>query len=105
MGFKDALERDLANVFFNTDSGFAEKVDIDGENITVIIDEESLTNYNSKNGEGLITDGLLFHVKVNDLPFEPQPGQNLMFNGEFYYISDVKKPLGMYSISLEVRDS
>ena len=105
MNLKDTLEIDLSNVFFNADE-FAEVAIIDGNKVLVVIDEQKLNGHSSKSGgEGLISNGLLFHVQKDELPFDPYPGKDVVFNGKFYYISDVKKPMGMFSITLEVMDT
>lgn len=103
--FKDFLNQDISNVFVNRNE-FAESVDIDGKKISVVIDNDTLVEKNLKNGgEGLITDKLLFHVKKDDIPFVPYPNQEILFNDTYYFIADVTESLGMYSITLEVRDS
>lgn len=103
--FKDFLNQDITNVFVNRNE-FAENVVIDGKEFSVVIDNDILVEKNLKNGgEGLITDKLLFHVKNDDMPFVPSPGQGMLFNDTYYFIADVTESLGMYSITLEVRDS
>lgn len=81
-------------------------VNIEGKEVLVNIDTEAFSDYNSKNGgEGLFFNGFLFYVKKEDMPFIPRPGKGMMFNDEYLYISDVKEPPGLYSITLEVRGS
>lgn len=104
MNFKDHLLKDM-HTFINI-SEFAVIAEIEGSNVNVVIDNDTLKEYQLKNGgEGLINDGLLFHVKKSEMPFIPIPGQDIMFNNSYYFIEDVVENDGLYTITLEVRDS
>lgn len=104
MNFKDQLKMDLA-VFINP-TEFAEEVDIDGQKVNVIIDNDTLKEHQlKKGGEGLVENGLLFHVKKSNMPFIPRPEQRLKFNESHCQIVDVQEDEGMYTITLEGYES
>ncbi|MEH7122107.1 hypothetical protein V7127_02560 [Bacillus sp. JJ1773] len=100
MNFKDQLKKDLS-VFINPNE-FAEEVDIDGTKVSVIIDNDKLKEHQLKmGGEGLVENGLLFHVKKGDMPFIPRPEQRMNFKESLCYIVDVQEDEGVYTITLE----
>lgn len=105
MDFKSLLNNDLSNIFFNKEE-FAREATIDNTKVMVLMDDELLKAHKFKNGgEGLIDDGLLFHVQKNDMPFIPKPQQNITFNESYYQIVDVQEDEGMYTITLEGYES
>ncbi len=88
--------------FFNLDE-FAETVEIDEVPIKVIIDNESLKDFNlNNNAEGLMENEILFHIVKSELPYTPLVGNEMEFNNAFYYVNDVKESQGMYTIILGV---
>ena len=89
MNFKDTVLNDIDNVFFNMDE-FAENANIDGNSVAIVMDTDMLNELKLKNnGEGLANSELLFHVKKEDLNFEPFVGQDITFNGKLYYIKSI----------------
>lgn len=104
MNFKELVAKDI-QIFINT-SEFASSADIDGSQINVVIDNDKLKDHQLKmGGEGLVQDGLLFHVKKSDMPFVPRPQQNITFNDSDYQIVDVQEDEGMYTITLKGYES
>lgn len=104
MNFKDALVKDLSQVFFNVDE-FAELVIIDGKPMTVIIDTETLKKHNLKQGKGLNTGELLYIVKKSEMENEPIIDNRCTFNGKSYTIKDFSEDDLTYTVMLEARRS
>lgn len=100
--FKDYLDADL-DVFFNADE-FAEKHEIDGIKIPIIIDNDLLREQQSKltDPSGFIVADLLFHAKKSCFARRPEPGNLLMFDGKPRRIADVQEDGGVYTITLAV---
>lgn len=97
--FKDFLQQDVDNVFFNT-TEFAERVDINGTLMDVIFDDELYREQQLQKGEGLENGELLFHVKMTDMPEKPFIGQSLEYNFNSYQITDIKEVEGIYTITI-----
>ena len=98
---RDYFFSDLS-AFFNEDE-FAETINIDGVPTKIVPDDNALKELQlNNNGEGLVSNELLFHVKTTDLDFIPFTGQDLLIGDkdELYYINDVKESTGMYTITL-----
>lgn len=101
---RDYFSSDLS-LFLNTDE-FATVANIGGYDIKVVLDSDKLVEKKLKNGgEGLAESELLFHVSKTDLPFEPFTGQDIKFNGNFYFVDDVQEDEGLYTITLVVHQS
>lgn len=96
--FKEILERDNA-VFFNEDE-YASEHNIDGEDITITIDDDLLKERKSKYAEGTYLGELLFHVKNDVLGYEPAIGDHMKFDGEPKFVTDVQNNMGIYTITL-----
>lgn len=100
MKFKDQIQKDLS-IFINP-LEFSEEADIGGKKVNVVIDNDKLKEHQLKmGGEGLIQNGLLFHVKKSDMPFKPSPRQRIDFNDSHCTIVDVQEDVGIYTITLE----
>lgn len=99
---RDYFQSDLNNTFINCDE-FAAPMDIDGNSVVVVYDNDELKELKlSYNGEGLANSELLFHVAKSELDFEPFIGQDLMIDHELMYVNDVKEDEGMYTIAMGV---
>lgn len=98
---RDYFESDL-KTFINTNE-FATEVTIENEQTLVVIDNDLLTELQlSSGGEGLEDSEILFHVEKINLKFIPHVRQDILFNGELYYINDVKEDEGIYTITIGV---
>lgn len=107
MSFKDMVKRDVKNIFLDLDT-FGESHIVDGREMTIIIDENELTEREKKMktlAEGLHKKQLLIYVSEDDFGPEPLIGRLLELDGSYYIVTDVVNESGMYSISLEVRES
>lgn len=105
MTFKEVLEEDTA-IFLNLEE-FGEKHFIDGEEMTVLIDDnenlERQQKYRNLSGieEDTYTEQILFYVSQKDFGELPCTGRNLSFDNESYRIAKAINESGIYSITLE----
>lgn len=108
MAFKDALQDDLDNVFFNQEE-FAELHSYKGNDIPVVVDDEKLTEMKLRSKEdhsdGLFSASKLIYVKESDVESEPFSGEYVEFDGKDYYIESVQNQNGIYTIILGANES
>lgn len=105
MNFKDQLQKDLSNVFFNVNE-FAQEVIVNGSIIRAVPDEHELQEYNLKaEGEELTRGELLFYAPVSDFIEEPFRGMDIHVNRKAYRILEIGEDAGMYRIILEGHQS
>lgn len=107
MNFKDMVRQDVKNIFLNPDV-FGESHIVDGNEMTIIIDENELTEREKKMktlAEGLHNKQLLIYVSEDDFGPEPLIGRLIELDGSYYTVTDVANEDGIYSISLEARES
>jgi hypothetical protein len=103
MSFKDFIAADAA-VFINPDE-FAEKHNLDGRDIDIVIDDDELQRRKLKatNPEdGIYSAVLLFYAMKSDFAARPVIGKPLKLDNRIYRINDVQvdDPV-MYTITLE----
>ena len=100
--FKEQLEKDFSQTFFNP-AEFGEKHRINGEGIFIVVDNETLLELNlgkSSDTDGIFRDDKMFFVQKKDLGFEPVIGQLIEFDGETYPVGQVLEDCGGYTIIL-----
>ena len=100
--FKEQMERDLDSTFFNTDE-FAELHTVDGKEIPVVVDNETLLQLNmgkTVNSDGIFTDSIIIFVQKKYLDYEPVIGQVIDFDGVTYPVDNVLSDTGGYTIIL-----
>lgn len=100
--FKDQLEKDFDNTFFNLNE-FAEIHDIDGKKVPIVVDNETLLQLNlgkTADSDGIFQDNRMFFVLKKYLDYEPVIGQIMEFDGEPYQIGNVLEDFGGYTIIL-----
>lgn len=105
--FKEMIQNDLKEVFLNPEE-FGESHVIDGKEMTIIIDENELVEREVKvktMAEGLHKKQLLIYVSAEEFGPEPLIGRLLELDGSHYTVANVINEGGMYSISLEARES
>lgn len=103
MSFKEQLERDFDNIFFNLNE-FAELHDIDGKKIPIVVDNETLLQMNlgkTADSDGIFQDNKMFFVQKKNLNYEPVIDQIMEFDGESYQVENVLEDLGGYTIILK----
>lgn len=100
--FKEQLEKDFHDAFFNLNE-FAELHNIDGKNIPVVVDNDTLLALNlgkNADSDGIFEDAKLFFVMKENLEHEPVIGQIMEFDGETYPIGNILEDFGGYAIIL-----
>lgn len=105
--FQKMIKNDLTEVFLNPDE-FGELHMVDGQEMTIIIDENELAEREAKiktMAEGLHNKRLLIYVSAEEFGPEPRIGGLMELDDEFYSVTDVANEGGMYSISLEANRS
>lgn len=100
--FKEQLEKDFDGTFFNLDE-FAELHTIDGKEIPVVVDNETLIQLNmgkTVNSDGIFTDSIIIFVQKKYLDYEPVIGQVMDFDGVTYPVDNVLSDAGGYTVVL-----
>lgn len=98
--FKEVIQEDLNNTFFDIDE-FAEIHNIDGKDISIIIDHELLKERQAKYAEGTYLGDVLFHVKKSDFGEAPGINQPIKFDGDSTMrVTDFQEDMGIYIITL-----
>ncbi|UED76093.1 hypothetical protein [Brevibacillus sp. DP1.3A] len=104
LNFKELVAQDIA-VFMNPDE-FGDMHNIEGKNITVVIDADTLKE-KSMNGasayathSGVMLSEFTMYVKCEDLDEKPWIGQRMTLDGELYLVTDVAETAGIYQITL-----
>lgn len=97
--FKDLILQDLSSVFFNPDE-FSGTHKINGRDMTVILDDDRLSQRIQKDFDGMVIGEILYFVKKSEYGEKPSIGEPQRFDKRQMYITDVKEPDGMYEIIL-----
>ncbi len=100
--FKEQLEKDFDYTFFNMDE-FAEMHVIDGKEIPVVVDNETLLQMNlgkSAREDGIFTDNIVLFIQKKHLEEEPVIGQIMEFDRVTYPVVNVLADLGGYTVIL-----
>ena len=98
--FNDFLAIDVKNTFFN-ENEFAQKLAVNGKEVTVILDNEQLAKKQFGNGgEGLEQAEVLFSVIKTELNFRPRNGEIMQLGGKKYRVMNVSSDDDMYVITL-----
>ncbi|MGG3448635.1 hypothetical protein ABER98_01740 [Domibacillus aminovorans] len=101
VNFKDFVETDIQNTFFNTNE-FASEAVIDNVTMNIVADDHELKKYNLKaEGEGLARGELLFYAPVSLFMNEPFIGMEVTVDGTDYSALSVTESMGVYEIVLE----
>lgn len=98
--FKDFVAQDVKNTFLSSFE-FAEPVTINGKNMNVVIDDETLKEQKILKGEKLAKAELLFYVASAEFEHIPLVSKQMKFNNKLYRIVDVTPQMGMLMIILE----
>ena len=101
--FKEQLEVDIDNVFFNMDE-FGSVHDINGMELQVVIHEDvNAAHYGgtTRNFDGLSSDSPIVAVRREDLGKKlPAYGQNFKLDGKLYKVQNVSDEMGVVHIQL-----
>lgn len=111
--FKDALRRDIENVFHNTDE-FAENVTFtyDGREYTAPVvldffaksDNRARSPYVSDYSQGIHRDNAVLYINERDVDFIPRQGARLEISDDTYYIRRVDFECGEIILRLQKLD-
>lgn len=102
ISFKVQMEKDFDDTFFNLEE-FAELHMIDGKEIPVVKDSETLMQLNlgkTAHSDGIFTDSIVLFVQKKHMEYEPVIGQIMEFDGVTYPIDNVLSDTGGYTIIL-----
>lgn len=97
--FQDIIKQDIDNIFFNPEE-FGTSHKINGRILTVVIDEDRLTERIKKEFVGISIGELLYFVKAVDYGTKPTIGEAQKFGKRQMYVADVKESHGIYEIVL-----
>ncbi len=100
--FKEQIGKDFPQTFFNP-AEFGERHTINGEEILIVVDNETLLELNlgkASDADGIFRDDKMFFAQKEGLGFEPVIGQIIEFDGETYQIGNVLEDCGGYAIIL-----
>ncbi len=101
MGLKAQMAADLA-AFLNLDE-FAENHNINGQNMTCIIDKhlsQQRTNLQSDDYDGLFMQQIVLFVKEADLGYVPEYEQRMTVDGKWYTVAECISDSGILEITL-----
>lgn len=98
MSFKDQVAKDNSTVFMNSDD-FAELHNLNGRDVTIVIDNDELKKRQAEFDGDYIGD-VLIYVPVDALPAEPKPQELMRLDNRQYTVESAKKSVGMYEIVL-----
>lgn len=102
MTFKDVIADDIRTVFLNPEE-FGEPHQVDGRQMTVIIDNSEIIERSKKQvdrTEGVYEKLLLFYVARSAFGRLPAVGNALQFDGGLYRVVDAVSEGGIYSITI-----
>lgn len=104
MGFMDDVRADLDEVFFDTEF-FAILHKIDGEDTTVIVDEDGLEEINRKESEIAYKGkankyAVLLYIREDDLKRKYTVNSSLDYDGNMYFVNSIKKTCGLWRLLL-----
>lgn len=100
MEFKETVQSDLSDVFFNTDE-FAEFHNIGGRDLLIIPDSDMLEERKIKSAYGTYQGDILFHIRKAEFGTKPAIGQVLSYDGDKRYrVSSCEETDGIFTITL-----
>lgn len=97
--FRDYLQLDLDQAFFN-ENEFATTMKIDNKPVSVVVDGDKLSEYNSSLSEGLTRGELLFYAPVSQFEKELFEGKEIIVRDRRHEIIDVSIDEGVYYVVL-----
>jgi len=99
MSFKEQIEADIENVFFETNE-FSENVIIDGRSVPIILDNDALQGVSELYAMGLAEGEQFIFIKEKDLGRLPQPGDQLSKDGKQWYVRHAVCEMGVFAIRI-----
>jgi len=98
MSFKDQVVNDNSTVFMNTDE-FADVHNINGQDVSCIIDNDELKKRQAEFGGDYVGD-ILIYVPVEALPAKPKPEELIRLDNRQFVVESAEENMGMYEIRL-----
>lgn len=99
MSFKEQIQKDLDNVFFNLDE-FGELHRIEGVEIAVVIDSDQLNKLKKGQILGLIEADMLIMGRAVDFPDYLEPGRLLNVDGRELIVANSGEDMGLVEVAL-----
>lgn len=99
MSFKEQIQKDLDNVFFNLDE-FGELHRIEGMEIAVVIDSDQLNKLKKGQILGLIEADMLIMGRAVDFPDYLEPGRLLNVDGRELIVANSGEDMGLVEVAL-----
>lgn len=104
MTLKEIMKEDLDDVFFDLDE-FAEIHDVNGKEMSVMIDgnelgERKKSDRAGKHYDGLYTSMILMYVKAEEYGARPKVGSLIHLDGKAYKVIEAVEEGGVYSITM-----
>jgi hypothetical protein len=97
--FKDFVASDL-NTFINIEE-FAEKHNIGGRVLEVVVDDDRLQDRSKREYDGIYVGDILYMVKASDYGKIPKPNEAQMFDGKHCTVFDTRVYNGIYEVILK----
>lgn len=101
-GFKDYLQQDL-NTFINLDE-FATVHNIGGRELSVVVDNDKLSQRTQRDYEGIYVGDLLFFINALEFGVRPKPETVILFDSKPYTVFDAQEDNGVYEIILKASE-
>lgn len=98
MSFKDMVQQDRG-IFLNIDE-FGEVHRVEGQNITVVIDDNTLRERQGGAEVGVAESSLLLFAYVEDLPPRREAGESINVDGREYIVNDWSEDMGIAQVAL-----
>lgn len=101
--FKAQLEKDISAVFLNLKE-FAEQIDLDGQELTAILEDLELAADNNRDNAAYESvpayEGVTIYAKANCLHYTYSPHKSCMLNGEQWFVLKSSVEQGLAIIQL-----
>ena len=107
LSFKDIIQRDIDEVFFNTEE-FSDIHTVDGKPMAAMIDDMENIEREKKmksNMDGIYARQILLYVKASEFGSLPAQGRILTLDGRKYIVVDAVDEGGVYTVTLEANRS
>lgn len=98
MGFKDMVAADRA-IFIDFEY-FGETAVIDGQEITVVVDDNALKQRQGGQELTIAESTIMLYAKAEELPKRYTPGQGINYNGRECIVDDVADDMGIVTLTL-----
>ena len=98
MSFKDMVQQDRG-IFLNIDE-FGEVHRVEGQNITVVIDDNTLRERQGGAEVGVAESSLMLFAYVEDLPPRREAGESINVDGREYIVDDWSEDMGIAQVAL-----